>query len=198
MRIIGLFGFRVLLFLSAGLALEACHSDAPSAALKESATMPAAGSDAAGAALNPELKKSIEAGISQLKGFQETLGQFKKDVLALRTEVDNLPASYKKNAKGFSDLTAQLETYTANSAVTAAQISKLTQKLNRRVNPDAAGDQAAGELATSQESALGGDWEQSIKVFDTTVKDYQEGLGKIKAIVDKLKNAKGEAVTLFE
>ena len=186
----------VLAFILAGL-IGACKSDTPKGAETAGAVSDAAGADDASTKLSPEERKTMETGLTQVQKLETEFIQFNRKFEAMREDVKKIPAAHKKNAKDFDQLQANLDQFGQSSEYIKTELAKLIQPLQAKLDPEKFAEAQKGVLMTSDQSVLASNWEDQLGVVERTVIDFGQSLGKVEAAVEKLKNAKGAPVVLF-
>lgn len=177
----------------------ACKSDTTKGSDTPNFATDSGSSDTEAPNVSAEVQKKMTTGLERARKQEQEIERFNQRLSALQEEVKRLPAAYKKNAKDFADLEARFKDFEQISGDAKTNVTDLVRRLNRNLNPDSpeiAADK--GKLMAVDQTSLDPNWEQQLSVIERTVTDCWEGFGKLEGIVEKLKNAKGGPVVLFD
>lgn len=148
--------------------------------------------------VSPEERQKIEPALVQLRKLETEYQQLSRQFESMRDEVKKLPASYKKKAKDFDLLKANLDQFEQSNDYIKTELAKLMLPMEARLEPEKS-QEATKTLVTANDAAeLASNWEDQMGVLERTILDFGQSLGKVEAAVEKLKNARGAPVVLFE
>lgn len=195
------FGWMIWVGMLAGLVMwnGACKSDTPKGAEAANVATDSGSADGEASRISAEAQKKMETGLERARKQEQEIARFNQQLGDLWEEVKKLPPAYKKNAKDFADLEARFKDFEQIAGSAKTNVTDLAGRLDRNLNPDSpANAEDKGKLTAVDQTTLDPNWEEQLAVIERTVSDCWAGYGKIEGIVEKLKNAKGGPVVLFD
>jgi len=169
------------------LSLPACQSDAGSATQAQS--------EQQAPQVNP--RKVVQEYLARARKSEQAYRDFHKNIVTLQKEVEALPARYKTQAANFAVLEGDLAAYPEKGTVMLEEAAQVVKELETQLESDWAMSESQ-LVEQNEEEIIGSVLYRRVKALEISESSYVAAHTRLKNAVDKLKQAKGAPVVLFE